>query len=194
MQLGARRASRHRRSPHRHCFHPPCTHGIGGVSVYQPQWQGWTPNPPSSLPDLPDKSPLVRRVVLLAVPDGVPEEWVQGVADLMVMPPHPAWKDGDWHILQEDALRFLQKWPGQARRLGWEALDLFGVHPTAPTARFDCMGLVPLLKGRPMLALTDDSAAIKAASSGTLTFRRRAAPPVEWCLVWELAAPEMEIA
>ena len=39
-------------------------------------------------PDKPDKSPLVRKVVLLVVPDGVPEEWVQGVGDLMVMPPH----------------------------------------------------------------------------------------------------------
>ncbi len=73
----------------------------------------------------------------------------------------------------------------QSRQLGWEALDLFGVHPTAPTARFDCMGLVPLLRGRAVLALTDNSAAIKAASGGSLTFRRRAAMPAERCLVWE---------
>ncbi len=85
----------------------------------------------------------------------------------------------------EDALRFLNEWAGQAHRLDWDALDLFGAHSTAPAARFDCMGLVPLLNGRPVLALTDDSAAIKAASGGSLTFRRRAAPPVERCLVWE---------
>ncbi len=48
------------------------------------------------------------------------------------------------------------------------------------------MGLVPLLKGRPVLALTDDSAVIKTASGGTLTFRHRAASPVARCLVWEL--------
>jgi len=63
-------------------------------------------------PDIPDKSPLVRRVVLLAVPDGVPEEWVQGVGDLMVMPPHSAWSDDGWKTLQEDALRFLREWAG----------------------------------------------------------------------------------
>ncbi len=140
--------------------------------------------------ELSEKSPpethgQILRAVLLAVPDGVPEAWVQGVCDLLAMPPHPAWKEDDWHTLQEDALRFLQKWAGQARRLGWEALDLFGVHPTAPTARFDCMGLVPLLRGRAVLALTDDSAAIKTASGGSLTFRQRAAPPAEQCLVWE---------
>ncbi len=125
--------------------------------------------------------------MLLAVPDGVPEEWVQGVADLMVMPPHPDWKDGDWHTLKDDARRFLQEWASQARRLGWESADLFGVHPTKPTVRFDCMGLVPLLRGRAVLALTDDSAAIKTASGGSLTFRKRAAPPAERCLIWELS-------
>ena len=106
----------------------------------------------------------------------------------MVMPPYPDWKEGDWRTLQEDALRFLQKWAGQARRLGWDALDLFGAHGTVPAARFDCVGLVPLLKGRPVLALTEHSAAIKTASGGSLTIQRRAASPAEQCLVWKLAA------
>ncbi len=78
-----------------------------------------------------------------------------------------------------------REWAGQAHRLGWEVADLFGVHPTKPTVRMDCMGLVPLLKGRPLVVITDDSAAIKAASGGSLTFRKRAAPPTERCLVWE---------
>ena len=48
------------------------------------------------------------------------------------------------------------------------------------------MGLVVLLKGRPVLALTEHSAAIKTASGGSLTIQRRAAPPIEQCLVWKL--------
>ncbi len=123
---------------------------------------------------------------MVAITDGVPETWVQGIGDLMVMPPHPDWTDDGWKTLQEDALRFLRELAGQAHRLGWDALDLFGTHRTAPTVRFDCMGLVVLLQGRPVVAITEDSAAIKAASSGTLTFRRRAASPVEQCLVWKL--------
>ena len=51
----------------------------------------------------------------------------------------------------------------------------------------------PLLKGRPVLALTDDSAVLKAASGGALTFCRRGTPPVARCLVWELAVSEMEV-
>ncbi len=150
---------------------------------------GKSQNPEKTLweePDIPDKSPPGTRVVLLAVPDGVPETWVQGVGDLMVMPPHPAWSDEEWKTLQEDALRFLQEWAGQVHRLGWEVLDLFGAHRTAPTVRFDCMGLVVLLKGRPVVAITEHRAAIKTASGGTMPLQRRAAPPVEQCLVWKL--------
>ncbi len=140
--------------------------------------------------ELSEKSPpethgQILRAVLLVVPDGVPEGWVQGVGDLLVMQPHPDWKEDDWRTLQEDALRFIREWADQAHRLGWEAEDLFGVHPTKPTVRFDCMGLVPLLRGRAVLAITEDSAAIRTASGGSLTFRKRAVMPAERCLVWE---------
>ncbi len=67
-------------------------------------------------------------------------------------------------------------------------------HRTKPMARLDCAGLVPILRGRPVVAITDDSAAIKTASGGALTFCRRGTPPVARCLVWELAVSEMEVA
>ncbi len=67
-------------------------------------------------------------------------------------------------------------------------------HRTKPMARLDCVSLVLILQGRPVVAITDDSAAIKTASGASLTFRRRAALPVERCLVWELAVSEMEVA
>ena len=37
-----------------------------------------------------------------------------------------------------------------------------------------------------VVAITDDSAAIKAVSGGSLTFRRRAVAEAERCLIWEL--------
>ena len=52
------------------------------------------------------------------------------------------------------------------------------------------MGLVPLLNGRPVLAITEDSAAVKTASGGSLTFRRHKASPAEQWLVWKLAVPQ----
>ncbi len=100
------------------------------------------------------------HAVLLQVPEGVPAEWVQGVANLLATPLHPDWPEAGWRALQEDALEFLRGWAAQAHALGWDGLDLFGVHGEAPHARLDGMGLVPLLGGCPVVALTEDSAAI----------------------------------
>lgn len=125
------------------------------------------------------------RAVLLQSPEDIPEAWAQGVADLLVMPAPADWPAARWATLQGDARAFLEAWGGQALRLGWDAANLFNVHAAAPHARLDGMGLVPLLGGRPVVALTEDSAAIKA-SAGTLTYRRRQTWPVACCLVWEL--------
>jgi hypothetical protein len=183
----------------------------GKETVSAPQWEeqaeslvlaekGYERNeineisPPGQDYEINEKSPVGGvplcppggRAVLLQVPDGVPAEWVQGVADLLAMPPHPDWPEPRWRTLREDALAFLQGWAVQAPALGWAALDLFGVHAEAPHARLDSMGLVPLLGGRPVVALTEDSAAIGAESGGTLTFRRRREWPPGRCLIWEL--------
>jgi hypothetical protein len=71
-----------------------------------------------------------------------------------------------------DAESFLGRWGDTAHQLGWTALDLFGVHPIAPAARFDIMGLLPLLHGGAVIALTEDAAAIRRPSNAILTYRR----------------------
>ena len=144
--------------------------------------------------DINDKSAVedtgrpIQRAVVLHAPKEVPEAWAQGVADLLVKPPHPAWTEEAWKALQDDALAFLQEWAAQAHGLGWNGLDLFGAHPTAPVARMDGKGLVLLLQGRPVVALTEDSAAIKTESGGSLAFRKHPAPPAGRRLIWELSA------
>ena len=140
----------------------------------------------ATLAGVPSENSKITRAVLLQALDGVPETWSQGVADLLVMPAHMDWPDTGWKALQEDALAFLQNWATQAHALGWDGLDLFGVHREAPFARLDGIGLIPLLGGRPVVAITEDSAAIKAVTGGTLTFRRRRAWPPGRCLIWEL--------
>jgi hypothetical protein len=55
-----------------------------------------------------------------------------------------------------------------AERLGWMAVELFGLHPDAPMARYDRMGLIWLLQGEHVVALT----ATEARLSG-LTFYRK---------------------
>jgi hypothetical protein len=64
---------------------------------------------------------------------------------------------------------FLDQWGREAERLGWGAEELFGLHPDAPMARYDRMGLIWMLKGECVVALT----AAGAKLSSELTFYRK---------------------
>jgi hypothetical protein len=90
---------------------------------------------------------------------------------------------GDWQQAVDDGRRFIVQWGAQAETLGWTAEDLFGLHdpyesPEPPAAtyrrlsRYDVIGLIWLLHGRPVIALDADSAVIGTAAGGRLTFRR----------------------
>ena len=129
----------------------------------------------------------VARVVLLGVPPGVPEAWVQGVADLLAMTCPASCPDAKWQVLREDAYHFLRDHAARAHELGWTALDLFGAHPGKSWVRFDCMGLVPLLNGARVTALSGIEAVIEKSSGARLTFRRHTKAPDETCLVWSWA-------
>ena len=128
----------------------------------------------------------VARVVLLHCPPDVPETWTQGVADLLTMVSPASCPAEWWEALREDAYTFLRDHAARAHELGWTALDLFGVHPVKPWVRFDHMGLVPLLNGARVTALSDLEAVIGKSSGARATFRRRAMAPEEACLIWEL--------
>jgi hypothetical protein len=78
-----------------------------------------------------------------------------------------------WDQAIRDADSFLAKWGQQAQALGWTARELFGLHPVparpAPAfrrlARYDATGLIWLLQGRPVIALTETEAAIQSAGA-----------------------------
>ena len=78
---------------------------------------------------------------------------------------------------------------GLHRRTGWDGRpDVFGVHHTHPWARLDCAGLVPLLRGRGVVALSEDQASIKTVEDRVLTYCRKNGPrPDGVCLLWELS-------
>ena len=146
--------------------------------------------------EISEKSPLAdtwgaaapAKIVLLHCPPGVPEEWAQGVTDLFTMATPTPYTAERWMVLREDSYRFLSGWAAQAHRLGWTDFDVFGVHHTHPWARLDRMGLVPLLQGREVAALSNDRASIKTAGSWTLGYRRKNDPsPDGICLLWELS-------
>jgi hypothetical protein len=89
-----------------------------------------------------------------------------------------------WRQVMEDGERFLAEWGDQAKALGWTSRDLFGLdevpanpHPTYQRlSRYDCTGLIWLLQGCPVVALTEATAAIKMPTGSITTYRRHNKP------------------
>jgi hypothetical protein len=89
-----------------------------------------------------------------------------------------------WRQCLADAQRFLVTWGDKAVALGWTANELFGLHepPTKPhpaysrLSRYDCTGLLWLLRGRRVIALTNTTAAIECASGNVVTYRKLRKP------------------
>jgi hypothetical protein len=101
-----------------------------------------------------------------------PSEW-RAILEELKLCETPEWLSNDrWAELLVDADTFVSTWGISAKRLGWTALDLFGVYPIAPAARFDVMGLIPMLTGGEVIALTDTAATIRRPSGAVLTYRR----------------------
>ena len=81
----------------------------------------------------------------------------------------------------KDGRRFLASWGEQAEVFNWSSADLFGLHtpPDKPhpsyrrLSRYDCTGLVWMLQGRPVVALTAETTTIRNSHTGTITTYRR---------------------
>lgn len=88
-----------------------------------------------------------------------------------------------WRQAVADAERFLALWGERAAALNWSSEELFGLHriPASPhpsysrLSRYDATGLIWLLEGRAVTALTDTTAAIQTRS-GHVTYRKHNKP------------------
>jgi hypothetical protein len=84
-----------------------------------------------------------------------------------------------WHQAIADAATFISEWGAQPEAFGWTERELFGLHPVpdqppanySRLSRLDEMGLIWLLRGRPVIALTETEATILAPSGANLTYR-----------------------
>jgi hypothetical protein len=83
-----------------------------------------------------------------------------------------------WRQAVQDGHHFLAEWGEQAGALGWTADDLFGLaEPPERSSPFyrrlnrqDATGLVWLLRGRPAVTLTADTALIATSNGGRLSY------------------------
>ena len=106
------------------------------------------------------------------------------------MPPPRNYPEHAWQQLILDAERFLHHWAAQAAALGWPIWELLGCHRRAPWGRIQGMGLVLLLRGKELAALTATQAVIRAQTGARQTYYRQPHDPLhpaERCLVWELS-------
>jgi hypothetical protein len=133
--------------------------------------------------------PLDHRVAQVAPAGDAPVDWAEGVALLREATAPHGYPQHAWQQLILDAARFVDDWAAQAAVLGWPAWELFGCHRRAPWGRIDGMGLVLLLKGNAIVAVTPSEAVIRTRTGARQIYRCKSADPllpVERCLVWEL--------
>jgi hypothetical protein len=89
-----------------------------------------------------------------------------------------------WQQAVADGRTFLAHWADQAHALGWTAKDLFGLLPVpehakpsfSRLARYDEIGLIWLLRGRGVAALTEATAAIRNPTGSITVYRRHKKP------------------
>ena len=91
-----------------------------------------------------------------------------------------------WRNFVAAAARFLAgPFAERASALGWTALDLFGCDDSRPLARLDRAGLIWLLNGRKLVALTAEMAVVQTRTGTRQTYRRPREP--RRVLAWELS-------
>jgi hypothetical protein len=127
-----------------------------------------------------------ERAALVEYGAGVPREWAEGFARLDLGNPSVGFNDARWRLLLDDGGRFLDRWANEAAHLGWQTKDVFGIHPLAPSARFDAMGLVPIINGGEVISIAERSATVRSPGGSKLVYMRR--PSSGSVCLWELAS------
>jgi hypothetical protein len=126
-----------------------------------------------------------ERAAIAQFDAGIPVAWVEGYAHLQTMPRPGDMPQPRWEQIINDAGLFLDRWAGEALALGWTGLHLFGVHPAKPYRAIYYAGLVSLLNGRPVIAITANTATIDCGQGIHQTYSRCPPKPGQVTL-WEL--------
>jgi hypothetical protein len=113
--------------------------------------------------------------------------WAKGFAQLDPDRPPAHVPPSRWSRLVDDVGRFLDGgWADRAAALGWGSCDLFGSDRDKPFARIDRAGLLWLLNGHRLIALSPNTATIETQTGTRQTYRRKPDEPGR-VLPWEIA-------
>ena len=151
--------------------------------------------PPTTRASAPEKFVSVwsdadeERAALVEYGAGAPRAWAEALARLDAAKPPGDVSPGRWLQFIDDCGRFLDAgWGDRAVVLGWHPLNLFGCDRERPLARIDRAGLLWLLNGGKLAALTRETAVIETSTGARQTYYRRPLEPDRIVLAWELSS------
>jgi hypothetical protein len=149
-----------------------------------------TQRPQVCTPDLVRRAE-VRSSALAPVPSSLPDAWRAGLGQLRFMPLPTGFDTNRWNVGVRWARRIAVEHGPAALVMGWGAEDLFGLHPVAPAARYDSIGLAFVMKGTDcIVSLNDERAVLRSARGSTTTFplgRRSSESRPAWELLGRVA-------
>ena len=118
----------------------------------------------------------------------IPIDWIQGVARLDHHRPPNDVPRLRWHQFVQDCQHFLsspENWAERAAQLGWDAVALFGCHPTRPLDYSGTAGLLWAMNGGRLVGLHRDWAVIDMPlQTRQRVFSRRNVEPTKISLPW----------
>lgn len=130
-----------------------------------------------------------ERAAIVEFDGNIPRQWSDGFARLDPERPPAGVSLERWQRFVDDVGLFLEgPFCAVAAALGWGPYDLFGHDPERPLACLDMMGLLWLMNGAKLVALTEETATVEFPTGSRQTYHRHpiAAGTV---LVWELVHP-----
>jgi hypothetical protein len=131
-----------------------------------------------------------ERAAIVEYEAGIPRAWAEGLARLDPDRPPPGVPPKRWLQFVDDCGLFVDSpFCAVAAALDWSSLDLFGADRKKPFARIDQTGLLWLLNGDRLIALTENTATIETRTGARQTYRRKPNQPGR-VLAWEFAPCE----
>jgi hypothetical protein len=128
-----------------------------------------------------------ERAAIIEYDRAAPRRWAEALARLNPASPPSEVPARRWVQFIDDCGRFLDNgWGSRAEALSWGPFDLFGCDRDRPFARIDRAGLLWLINGSKVVALTTETATIETSAGHRQTFQRRPTEIGSVVLAWDL--------
>lgn len=133
-----------------------------------------------------DRGAIEERAAILQYDANMPSDWCDGVARLLAMPKPRRLADQVWRQLLDNTIIFIDRWARAAHGLGWDAIDIWGCHRHRPIERVDGAGVLWLLRGNAIVAMSETAASIRTQTGVVQNYYRKRRRPDSVVPAWNL--------